>query len=65
MEKFKRPYDTIITMIGDSFIEGQKPTEKVIDLTKVSDEELAKLSEMIPEAAFEQLWRAMSDAMDD
>lgn len=65
MEKNIRPYNTIITSIGDTFIEGKEPTKEVIDLTKVSDEKLDELSRDIPEAAYEQLWRAMSDAMDE
>jgi hypothetical protein len=65
MEKKIRPFNTTITSIGDTFVEGEKPTEQTIDLTKVSDEKLVELSKTIPEAAYEQLWRAMTDGMED
>lgn len=65
MEKKIRPFNTVITSIGDTFVEGEKPTEQTIDLAKVSDEKLVELSKTIPEAAYEQIWRAMSDAMDE
>ena len=65
MEKKIRPFNTVITSIGDTFIEGEKPTEQIIDLTKISDEKLVELSKTFPEAAYEQIWRAMSDAMDE
>jgi hypothetical protein len=65
MKENKRPFNTVITSIGDTFIEGEPPIELKIDLTKLSDEKLAELSREYPEALYEQIWRAMSDAMDD
>jgi hypothetical protein len=64
MEPKQRPFNTIITSIGDTFIEGKAPTGETIDLTKVSDEKLVELSKVYAEAAYEQIWRALSDAMD-
>ena len=65
MEKKQRPYNTIITLIGDTFVEGEKPTEQIIDLAKVSDQKLVELSKLYPEAAYEQVWRAITDELED
>jgi hypothetical protein len=65
MEKKTRPYNTILTSIGDTFIKGEKPTEEIIDLTKVSDKKLEELGKIYPEAIYEQVWRAMSDEFDN
>lgn len=60
MSDKQRPYDPVITMIGDTFKEGQAPIEKiVVDLTKESDAALEELSKTFPEASYEILWRAL------
>lgn len=48
-------------MISDSFIEGDPtPTEEIIDLELLSDEELEKLALDISEARLELVWRAFA-----
>lgn len=62
MKKAERPYNTVITLIGDTFEEGEKPVEKVIDLTEVSDSELETLSKTFNEAFYEILWRNLHNS---
>jgi hypothetical protein len=60
MSEQQRPYNPIISIIGDTFKEGKAPVEKiVVDLTKQSDDELEELTKTFPEATYEILWRAL------
>jgi hypothetical protein len=65
MEKKQRPYNTIITLIGDTFVEGERPTEQIIDLAKASNKKLVELSKEYPQAVYEQVWRAINDELED
>ncbi len=65
MAKKERPYNPVITLIGDTFVEGEKPTEQIIDLSKVSDQKLVELSKEYPQAVYEQVWRAITDELED
>lgn len=65
MDKKIRPFNPVIVSIGDTFVEGEKPTRQEIDLTKVSDKELEKLSHTYSEAYYEIIWRALTDSLED
>lgn len=57
----EKPYKTKIRMISDSFDpEDETPAEEIIDLEQLSESELEKLSEDIPEARLELLYRALA-----
>ena len=60
MSEIQRPYNPIISIVGDTFKEGQAPIEKtIVDLTTESDAALEDLSKIFPEASYENLWRAL------
>lgn len=60
MDEKQRPYDPIISIIGDTFKEGEGPVEKVlVDVSKEPDSALEDLSKIYPEAGYEILWRAL------
>jgi hypothetical protein len=57
----EKPYQTKIRAISDSFNPGDTaPAEEIIDLEQLSESELEKLSEDIPEARLELLYRALA-----
>lgn len=64
MSNPKRPFNPVITSIGDSFVEGQKPTVEEIDLSKLSDSEVEKLAETHVAAMYELFWRGLSDGLE-
>jgi hypothetical protein len=60
MSEAQRPFNPIISILGDTFQEGKAPIEKVIvDLSKLTDDELEELTGTYLEATFELFWRAL------
>jgi hypothetical protein len=60
MDKPQRPFNPIISILGDTFQEGKAPIEKVIvDLTTKSMDELEELAGTYLEATYEMFWRAL------
>ena len=57
----EKPYQTKIRTISDSFDpEDPTPSEEIIDLEQLSDSELEKLVEEIPEAGLELIYRELA-----
>lgn len=65
MSEPQRPFNPIISILGDTFQEGKPPVEKVvIDLTKQSEAELEELAGTYLEATYELYWRALYSSDD-
>lgn len=57
----EKPYQTKIRTISDSFDpKDPTPSEEIIDLEQLSDSELEKLVEEIPEAGLELIYRELA-----
>jgi hypothetical protein len=54
----ERNYQTIIKTIYDPFVEGEPPIVEIIDLTKLNEKELEKLSVDYMEARLELIYRS-------
>jgi predicted nucleotidyltransferase len=60
MTEPQRPFNPVISILGDSFRPGEAPIESVvIDLTQITDLELRELSRTYIEATYELFWRAL------
>lgn len=54
----EKTYETKISVIYDSFIEGEPPIVEIIDLEKLSDKELEELASEYREAGLELIYRS-------
>jgi hypothetical protein len=56
--KPEKTYETKIRVIYDSFIEGEPPVVEIIDLEKLSEEELEVMAKESLEARLELIYRS-------